>query len=169
MALAGNILIGNAIRPSRRLGLSSTPTLPGPEGASQTFKKGAPLIYTSGYLVEAAVDPVAGIVGFAEEDAHNAAAGLYEIGVTPALPGVIFEGILTDESDAAYTLAQTALGLQYALQKDTTTLAWAIDSADTTLISVRIVELVDAIGTVNPRVRFTVLLDATIFGSAALA
>ena len=56
------------------------------EGASQTFKKGAPLVASSGYLIEASADPTT-IFGVAEEDGENASAGVKGVRFMRPTPG----------------------------------------------------------------------------------
>lgn len=53
-----------------------------PEGLNQTFEGVNPIVVTSGYVVLAA-DPVTSVMGICVEDAHNAAAGTYNVRVIP--------------------------------------------------------------------------------------
>lgn len=159
------VLLSQTIRPDRRYGLYATPMGSGPEGADQTFKKGAPLVFSSGLLVVAAADVVAGIVGFAEHDGHNAAAGTTTVFYTPALPHVIFEGVLEDAGTPGHVLVAANIGGVFALQVDGTTGAWFLDENDTTLHSCRIINAVDPLGTVRGRVNFIVVADTTLYGT----
>src|ERR1043166_4989332 len=157
MALSVSLL--KTISPSRRLGLNTTPLYSGPLGASQSFKKGAPLIYTSGYLVVAASAPIDtddNIVGFAAEDATSGSAGVYTMHYVPAIPGVIFEGTLEDATNFDHALVATNLGLSYVIDTDTSSKAWFLDENTTTKGIAKIIELVDPIGTVRGKARFVV-------------
>jgi len=164
--MAVNIPISKTIHPSQRQGLNTTPIYNGPEGATQTFKRGAPLVFTSGYLVEGTgpIDTGDSIVGIANADAHNTTAGAKTMGYVPALQSIIFEGILSNSSTSSHALVATDLGLVFALAKDATSLAWYVDFFNTTNPCAVIIELVDPIGTVDGRVRFVIVDDATIYG-----
>lgn len=95
------------------------------EKASQTFKRGALIIVTSGYALEASAAP-ATIAYIAAEDAHNGATdGLYQIGVWTIAPGDLWY------ISHKQALAQTDLGGNYGLVRDSATGFWYSDSADT--------------------------------------
>lgn len=88
-----------------------------PEGASQTFKAGAPLVWSSGALIEATAPPAA-IAAFALEDAHNnAVAGAATVSVMPCRPGTEFYSNLLANAAANHTFAQADMGLTFQLQK----------------------------------------------------
>lgn len=139
------------------------------EKASQTFKGGAALIASSGYLVEdtttdgTSTNKVAAI---AEEDGHNASADDAKIHrVLQVGGGQVFEGTLATSSGGsgnaplAVALAQTDLWASYNLAKQTSSGLWYIDQADGGGSNVRvlIVGFRDAVGTSNARVYFKVL------------
>lgn len=76
-----------------------------PEGASQTFTQGSPVVWSSGLLV-AATDPIETdtpnkLTGIAIEDGHNAAASVSNLcKFVPAIDGVIFYGnFMTGDGD----------------------------------------------------------------------
>lgn len=98
-------------------------TLPMKELASQTFKKGALIILDSdGYALEASAGPST-IWGIAAEDAHNGATdGLYDVAVFPLTDADLWEASAED------ALAQTQIGDDYGLVKDSTSGAWYVDS-----------------------------------------
>lgn len=87
-----------------------------PEGASQTFLRGWPVVITSGYVVEGA-NPVTALFGFAGENAHNSPAGAYTISVIPATPDVVVEGNFLASSAADNVLAAGDFGGSFRLAK----------------------------------------------------
>ena len=169
----------NSLKPSKGLGLHSTPSITYLEAASQTFVKGTPLVFTSGgSTVEQDTSDPAPIVGIAE----HAASGTTNdpVRVVPAIPGKVFEGILGNGDLTDYTLAQTDVGDVYGLARDATNLGWFVDKQDTAVanVRVRVVGLRDAAGTVNGRVYFVfliatqdtddqILIPTTIYAHAA--
>lgn len=157
MALA----VSNSLRVAYYNGLKSEPVHHGIEGATQSFKKGAPLVYSSGKLVEAtdAADQAA-MAGMA---AHTAS-GTTDTAVkyVPFIPGVIFEVTLMTGSEADFTLVQTNIGLAYAIAKAASG-AWFLDNADTTNPEFRVVGFKDPVGTVNGRVYCVPLAAETIW------
>ena len=163
------VVVGGAtktIQAARRQGLYATPIYTGPEGGSQTYKRGAPLIYTSGYLVVAASAPIDtgdSIVGFANEDGHNGTAGVYTATyVVAGGPHMTFIGLLIDKVAETHTLVQTNLGLAYAIDVDSSGY-WYLDENNTTNPVARVVKLLDPVGTVNGRVEFVYDLGGTIY------
>jgi len=123
------------------------------EGATQTFKKGAPLVVSSGYLIEASADPTE-IFGIAEEDGENASAGVKSTRFMRPTPGNTFEGTFSN-GGTAVALAQTDLGVDYGITKDDTTGFWYVDKAKTTTSArVTIVGFRDAVGATDARVFF---------------
>lgn len=95
------------------------------EKASQTFKRGTPIIITSGFGLTASAGPST-IWGIAAEDAHNGATdGLYQIGYWTIAPGDLWYVSLKQ------ALAQTDIGGNYGLVLDATTGFWYADTADT--------------------------------------
>lgn len=141
------------------------------EAATQTYKAGAVLIFSSGTLTEAGANPT-GIVGIAENDGQNlAAAGFYPkespgvagVGaqgplVALALPSVVFEGNLAGttagDPDQTHTLAITDVGLKFGIAKGTTSKLWYVNFSDTTNTRVVVVGLRDPVGTIGGRVYF---------------
>jgi hypothetical protein len=151
---------------TQREGLSSTPSRVAPEKASQTFKRGTVLVNNGGYLEKGGVNPRA-IVGVSEEPGENGASdGAKSCRYVPALMHVVFEGSI-DTSSALGTGAIAAADLfaEYGLTEDPSGV-WYVDKAKATAgtSSVgRLVELVDAVGTVNGRVRFIVLNSVAVY------
>lgn len=96
------------------------------EGASQTFKKGAPVIIdANGYVTVAGTGPSV-IWGIAAEDAHNGGSdGDYEVICYPLTDSDLWEASAED------ALAQTQIGDDYGLVADATTGAWYVDSGST--------------------------------------
>lgn len=161
--MAGTVQQG--LTPRRVSGQSSVYLFEGPEGAAVTAKRGAPLIFTAGLLVEAAAQPVAGLVGISSHDGHNAASQRMKF--VAALPGMRFEGTLCVDSTNTHVLVATNVGIGYALIKDITNNRWFIDPSDTTHDAVNVLDYVDAIGTTKPRVEFVFMSSTTVFGAAA--
>lgn len=132
------------------------------EGTSVVFKAGAPVILSSGLVVEAANPNDTGVLlGLAARDSENDTDNS-PIQVNPAIPGLVFDGILGNSADDLRALAQTDVGLYAALIKDTTAgnLGWYLNATTASLTRpnnsrVKIVGLKDAVGTVNGRVYFT--------------
>lgn len=125
------------------------------EAATQTFKKGAPIEPSAGYMAEGSA--LTAIVGFAEQDGHNVAAGASKVRVLKFSGGQIFEGTLgVDNGGAAdlVTLLQTHLGSGVVIKKDTTSSKWYLDTTSTT--HAVIVGFRDAVGSANARVYFKV-------------
>lgn len=155
-----------AIRAGRRLGLNATPGMVGLEAATQTFVKGAVLIDNgSGYLAEGGANPT-GILGIADEDAHNdGAAGTSKIAFTPAIPNVLFEASL-DQASAlgTYVSLQTDLWAEYGITEDASGI-WYVDVDKTGATGrFRIVEFIDAVGSTFTRVLGFFVIDNTAFG-----
>jgi len=100
----------------------TTPLL---EKASQTFKKGAPLVSNAGYFEEAGSSPST-IAYIAAENAHNAASdGLKEILAWRIVAGDVFEISCEDAHAVTDYLAN------WGLVKDATTGFWYADSGNT--------------------------------------
>jgi hypothetical protein len=97
-------------------------TVEGKEAASQTFKKGAPLVLNTGLLEEAGTAP-ATIIGFAAEDATGTTSA--KCHYWPAKAGVKYQVVLDD------ALAQAQIGANYGIVKDPTTGYWYLLAADT--------------------------------------
>lgn len=96
-----------------------------PEKASQTYKKGAPLVFNGGYIEEAGTAP-ATIRFFAAEDAHNGGSdGTYECIVWPIGADDLWEISMEDSAAVADH------GGVYGLVKDATSGFWYLDDGDT--------------------------------------
>jgi hypothetical protein len=137
------------------------------EGASQTYVAGAPVVITSGYIVEGA-NPVTAIMGFAIEAGHNVAAGAALAKFLPAVDGLIFYANLLASAAADRALVATDLGSSYRIAKDSNLLGtgsagWFIEATGTTtackVVSFRADLIVPnevndraAVGDTNPRV-----------------
>lgn len=95
-----------------------------PEKASQTFKKGAPLVFNGGYVEEAGTAP-ATIRFFAAEDGHNGGSdGTYDCVVWPIGADDLWEISMEDAAAVADN------GGVYGIVKDATTGFWFLDDAD---------------------------------------
>jgi hypothetical protein len=152
------IVSSDYLRPARRLGLNANPVMTGPEAASQTFVKGDVLINSSGYLAQASADPVANIVGVAIEDGHNdSSAGTSDIKYTPAIPGMIFKGVVHNASSASLAvIAATDRFTRYGLARSSTANVWYIDKTESSSAkkTVTIVDFDEAVSTTNGTVYF---------------
>jgi len=145
-------------------GLHHTPVRSGPEKASSTFKRGAPLINSSGYLAIGTADMTSGLVGFALEDAHNDGSdGAHDILYTPAFAHVAFEATLEDETNVDHVLVAANRFNKYSLQVDSGGI-WYLDENDTGNGMGTIFAFKDPIGTTRARVFFTVDISQTIYG-----
>lgn len=162
--MAGLVTMG--FHPRRVGGQTSIPLWNAPEAASETSIKGSVMIFTSGYLTQAAASVVTKIAGVSTTDGHNTTAGLKNMEFVPALPGLRFEGTLCVDSTNTHILVATDLGVAYGILIDTTNKRWFIDPANTS-DAVNIVKLIDAIGTVKPRVEFVFMALVTIFSGEA--
>lgn len=138
-------------------GVGMAPMLRLPEALTQTFKRGAPLSLTSGYLVENAFGGTVLTYGFALEDGHNlTASGVSEpassegtppnqasakiiavgarmrdgrCGIVVARDDTVFSAMLT--FGQVFTQALVIPGTRYQLVKDGTTGFYYIDSTAT--------------------------------------
>ncbi len=145
-------------------GITSMPTHFAPEGTSVTYVKGAVLIQTSGYTAEAGANPtnVIGVAAHAGKNLTTHPKGFY----LPPDDGVIFVGSLdTGASEGTGTVAATDLGAEYGITKTALTGVnlgkWYVDQNKTGADArVRVVELIDAVGTVQGRCGFKFLTAA---------
>lgn len=95
-----------------------------PEKASQTFKKGALVIFNGGYVEEAGASP-ATVRFIAAEDAHNGGSdGTYDCILFPIGADDLWEVSFEDSAAVADN------GAVYGLVKDATTGYWYADDAD---------------------------------------
>jgi len=120
--------------------------------SATTWVKGAVIIATSGFAVEAADGPTTGtILGIAAE---AAVADTTTALIVPALPEVVFSGcIATGDTGGDYTSLVTNRYLRYGVSLDSST-AWYINAADTTDLAVMVTEFIDDIGDNLARVKF---------------
>lgn len=145
-------------------GITSMPTHFATEGASKTHVKGALVIQTSGLLTEAGADPT-NVIGVAAHAGRNVAAGQRSFYLPPDEP-VIFVGSLdTSASEGTGTVAAADLGAEYGVTKTALTGVnlgkWYVDQNKTGgSARVRVVELIDAVGTVQGRCGFKFLTAA---------
>ena len=140
----------------------SRPQAHGPEGASETWEVGAPLIKDgSGNLDQAATEPVDEIVGIADCPAKGVT-GEDRIYI-PASENTIFVGSI-GTSTSAGDIAAANLFEEYPLQKSGED--WFVDKTDQSNPCVYIVELIDAVGTTNGRVAFK-FIDTALRSSDA--
>lgn len=153
------------IEPSRTISGNSPHTLVLPLGATQTFKAGAPVYLSGGYVVVCTTssDLVnSNILGFALEDATSGSAGAYNIRVALAEEDTIFVGNVGDASTqtTAHTLRGTAAGV-YDVSAGSYNGLWTIDTTGITGSTnrVMIVDLYpgDTVGDATGRVLFRVL------------
>lgn len=162
-------VVTKRIEPHRRLGLSSTPSIQAAQKASSSYKKGAPVyIDGSGYVAASPVASVsshsaidtaaADIVGFVQEDGANSASNTSKVGITPALPGMMFKGQLIDTTTGALaSLAQTDLGAAMGLAVLSGDTHYGVDKGTASSRDcVLVVELIDAVGTSGGQVGFVV-------------
>ena len=110
-----------------------------PEGALQTFPAGSPVMFSGGFVVEAA-NPVAAMLGLAIEAGKNAPAGTRLTKFIPAIDGVLVYGNLLAAAAADRVLAAADLGASYRLSKDPALLGagkpgWYIEATATTTAS----------------------------------
>lgn len=146
------LIAGDYFKPLRKIGGGTTPTLMVTKESATTWEKGAIIIGTSGYAVEAADGPTTGtILGVALADAVN---GETTAPICPALPDIIFTGrIATGDTGGDYTSLVTNRYIRYGISLDSSG-AWYINAADTTDLAVMVTEFVDAIGTNLAQVEF---------------
>lgn len=158
-----------AIQVGPLLGLYSIPSIRDEEADTQDFKRGGPVKFSSGQIVEAgassgslmriraaASDP---LLMIAEEDSANNTKN-EEVGAVPALAGVIFEANMYDgTAPASAALTQDMVGTDYGLREHPTAEnKWVIDrdQASASLKCVRVVGLKDKVGDIYGRVYFTI-------------
>lgn len=133
----------------------------GIEGTSQTWKVGAPLVLSSGKLIEATTSTSAksGIIGFA----YAAATGVASSDVPycpPASHMITFQGTVdgtlsSSNAPGTGTLTQANMFTGGTLQKDAASGLWFLcNSATGDFI---FTDAIDPVGTVNGRVRVEIL------------
>lgn len=125
------------------------------EAVSSSWKRGAPLIYSSGYvaILGTAGAETTRIIGFAAKDATGVTGA--NVPYYEANDYNLFEGSLIN-STTAYVSVATNIGTDYALIQSTND--WYIDISDaTTNTKVEVIKFIDDIGDTNARVIFRVL------------
>lgn len=148
--------------PSHNLGGGSgvIPLRSGLEAATQSFKKGAVLIESSGKVAIAAADPTADILGIAAADASGVTDR--EVLYYPALPGMVFEATFEDQTNEDHALAAANFYGNFAAQVDSAG-NWYVDENDTTNTCVHIVGAKDAVGVTRARVYVSFEHDKTSY------
>jgi hypothetical protein len=137
-----------------RLGQYHTPILGGVEKATQSWKRGAVLIADAlGSVAEAGSDPIAAILGIALADASGVTGAACQS--IPALPGLLFEATLEDQSNGDHALALTDTYQGFGMKKVSATGFWYLDENDTSGVCGVVMQLVSPVGTVQGRVLFT--------------
>lgn len=124
-----------------------------PEKASQTFKKGDPVMLDTNGQLLIAVD-TGGSVGIAEEDASGTTNNLVRVTLHNTDDWYTASA---SEAGATHTLAQTDVGLRCSYIKSTITGETAktvVDLSDTQADVLHVIGLKDAVGTVDGRVYF---------------
>lgn len=147
-------------------GLSAIPQDEGIEAAGQSWKAGAVLKNSSGSVAIASADDVAGLLGIA----LSAATGTTGAKCTwvKALPNVIFEGTLEDETNLNHALVQGNLFGQFAIQVTAGGIFYLDenDSTNDATIVVRLDPEIGAIGDIRARVFFQFLFSKTVYGAS---
>lgn len=155
MAVSGTIDKGFS-PPKKHLGHVSPPILSATAGG--TIRVGDVLIDSSGTAIKATADATTLILGVAA----SAATSGQTVNFYAALPGVIFEATLEDETNENHALAATDLFGRYAVQVDPAGSTYHyIDENDTTNYAVTVVGFVDAAATVQARV--LVMFNKSVF------
>ena len=117
------------------------------EGASQSFVKGELVVITGGYVVEIASDTPSAIYGVAAGPAHNTTAGAAEVPVELATPEQLFRANVLQSSLADHVLAQTDLGTDMAIQRDTSLSKTFLNASTTAGANIRVFTHKQARGT----------------------
>jgi len=162
MAVVNLLSQGIGFHPHANLGGGSgvVPLRKGVEAASQSWKKGAVLIESSGSIAIAAADATSAILGVAAADASGVTGR--EVLFYPALPGMVFEATLEDQANEDHALVQGNLYANYAIQVDGNGIFY-VDENDTSNTSVHVVGHKDAIGTTRARVYVSFEHDKTSY------
>jgi hypothetical protein len=91
----------------------------------------------------------------------------HEVPILPAHPNFVFEGNLDAGSGTTALSVASHMFTRFGLTLDATSDHWFVDSSDTTDERVVVVGFKDPNGTVNGRVFFVILPEATIYTSVA--
>lgn len=142
------------------------------EGASQSYVRSAPLILSSGKLVES-TSPISSsnkLVGFAEAKATGVTDSEVLV-VVPAPDYMCFIGTLSDATAGTHTSAITDIGIIYGILKDTgspiTALRgrWYLDAnGGAATDGGLVIAFIDPIGTVDARCIFRITRPAILGG-----
>lgn len=126
------------------------------EGASQTFKKGDPLIFGSDadeeHLVKVAGSDPGAIIGFAAEDATGTKGTKIAVYLADDLARFLVH--VADSQTLDVNMLKAA---GYGIVADGTNSIWRLDTSETTAKIFKVRALVDAHGDVNGRVIASVL------------
>lgn len=152
-------------------GQNNAPIWHGIEAAGQTYKRGAPLINSSGSLATAADEPSAGtVIGIANAAATGTTGS--DVPFTPVFNGIIFECTADVASGTSVTgtgtIAQADIWNYFDLSLDTTSGFWYLDQAETTeggLLLIGVKQGVVLGTTKQPRV-YVVFSNAKLVASA---
>lgn len=156
----------NSFNVAKHFGFHSTPSWECLEAATQTFKRGAPLVFSGGYVQEATASSEE-VIGIAATDGSNdASAGTSVQRVIPIIPGMVFEGA-TSSALTDRATAQTDAGAIWGIAKDATNLGWYLNASESTNYKVRIIGFKDAVTTTNGRVYFVWLTVHDVDGTIA--
>jgi hypothetical protein len=140
------------------------PVYEGPESASHQGIDGSVVVFASGYLDAGSADLTSGIVGLQVGAGSNTTAGAVNLSYIAAVPGLIVEITLEDQSNEDHAFAAANIGEDYALQVDDDGV-WYLDENDVTNVSMTIIGHPPdvAVGDVRARVYATFLSSATIW------
>ena len=140
------------------------------EGTTQSFKLGAPLINSGGYLIEAtasnagALSGVIGIAAAAASGTTHAAIPYYPMNAS------FYWAITVDGAESGGnapgtgSLTQANMFTSYNIYKDGNSGYWFLEDSDTTHLNVVAIDLIDPASTVNGRVRVKFLSAVTLAG-----
>lgn len=156
MAVSGTITKG--FTPAKQhFGHTSTPVISGTAGG--TIRVGDVVMASSGTVVVATADQTATILGVAASSATSGQA----VNIWAALPGVVFEATLEDQSNENHALTAANLWTKYAVQVDPAGSTYHyVDENDSTNYSVVVVKFVSATTTVRGRVQVMFVQGALI-------
>ena len=145
----------------RMFGSAVIPTIGGGiEDASEAWVEGGVLVaHANGDIEEAGNGAITAILGLALHDATGVTGDPVEF--IPALPGLIFEATLDDQSSSPHTSVQGDLYGLYGIYQEAATGFFYIDV--NTANSVVVIRFVDPVGTVQARVDCMFLPSATAF------
>lgn len=102
-----------------------------PEAATQTFKRGAVLVNSSGFIAGGGADPT-DVLGIAAEDGHNdTTAGTHQLAYYRIEPGSLWAINIDDSGDLGNgALVDADFNTRYGLAVSAD--VWYVDKADTT-------------------------------------